>query len=56
MDSANKADVLALALSKYIDRHGSNELDALIEGLSDDEKAWVIVKSKSMRSTPESIA
>jgi len=41
MDSANKADVLALALSKYIDRHGSNELDALIEGLSDDEKAWV---------------
>ena len=41
MDSANKADVLALALSKYIDRHGSNELDAMIASLSDDDKAWV---------------
>lgn len=37
----NRADVLALLLSKYVDSHGSNELDALIAGLSDDDKAWI---------------
>jgi len=37
----NRSDVLALLLSKYVDKHGSNELDALIEALPDDDKAWV---------------
>jgi len=37
----NRPDVLALLLSKYVDKHGSNELDAIIEGLSDSEKAWI---------------
>jgi len=37
----DRADVLALLLSKYVDHHGSNELDAMIAGLSDDDKAWI---------------
>lgn len=37
----NRQDVLALLLSKYVDHHGSNELDAMIASLSDDDKAWV---------------
>jgi hypothetical protein len=41
MNSANMADVLGLALARYVDKHGSNDLDAMIEGLPDNEKAWI---------------
>ena len=41
MTMDNRQDVLALLLSKYVDHHGSNELDAMIASLSDDDKAWV---------------
>ena len=37
----DRLDVLAFIVSKMVDRHGSNVLDELVEGLPDDEKAWI---------------
>lgn len=37
----DKLDVLALIVSKMVDKHGSNVLDELVEGLSDSDKAWI---------------